>query len=171
MLLPKTFDHSPKQLQEKGRAVQIEKTRILTDTPEKNQIITNAEKKKITQKICKRIITASIESGSEEASSLLLSEEKNCLDNSTTEEKELSKVTEPSKIKEKFALVRLCAKKSVRYYVGQVINIFEDGDVTFKFLKRSYHSALVSEHPTFIFPEDTNDASEFTHNLEDIVCS
>ena len=84
---------------------------MLTDTPEKNQIITNAEKKKITQKICKRIITASIESGSEEASSLLLSEEKNCLDNSTTEDKELSKVTEPSKIKEKFALVRLCAKK------------------------------------------------------------
>ena len=27
------------------------KTRILTDTPEKNQIITNAEKKKTTQKI------------------------------------------------------------------------------------------------------------------------
>ena len=60
-------------------------------------------------------------------------------------------------------------KKSVRYYVGQVINVFEDGDVTFRFLKRSYHSALVSERPTFIFPEDTNDASEFTHNLEDIV--
>ena len=82
----------------------------------------------------------------------------------------MSKVTKPSEIKEeKFALVRLCAKKSVQYYVGQVINVFEDGDVTFRFLKRSYHSALVSERPTFIFPEDTNDASEFTHNLEDIV--
>ena len=74
------------------------KTRILTDTPEKNQIITNAEKKKTTQKICKRIITASIESGSEEASSLLLLEEENCSDNSTTENEELSKVTNvPSK--------------------------------------------------------------------------
>ena len=51
------------------------KTKILTDTPKKNQIITNAEKKKTTQKICKRIITASIESGSEEASSLLFLEE------------------------------------------------------------------------------------------------
>ena len=146
------------------------KTRILTDTPEKNQIITNAEKKKTTQKIYKRIITASIESGSEEASSLLLSEEENCSDNSTTENEELSKVTKPSEIKEEeFALVRLCSKKSVRYYVGQVINVFEDGDVTFRFLKRSYRSALVNERPTFIFPEDTNDASEFTHNLEDIV--
>ena len=82
----------------------------------------------------------------------------------------MSKVTKPSEIKEEeFALVRLCAKKSVRYYVGQVINVFEDGDVTFRFLKRFYHSALVSKRPTFIFPEDTNDASEFTHNLEDIV--
>ena len=43
------------------------KTRILTDTPEKNQIMTSAEKKKTTQKICKRIITASIVSDSEEA--------------------------------------------------------------------------------------------------------
>ena len=60
-------------------------------------------------------------------------------------------------------------KKSVRYYVGQVINVFEDDDVIFRFLKRSYHSALVSGRPAFIFPEDTNDASEFTHNLEDIV--
>ena len=145
------------------------KTRILTDTPEKNQIITNAEKKNTTQKLCKRIINASIESGSEEASSLLLSEEENCSDNSTTEDKELSKVTKLSEIKEEFALVRLCAKKSVRYYVGQVINVFEDGDVTFRFLKQSYHSALVSERRTFIFPEDTNDALEFTHNLEDIV--
>ena len=85
------------------------KTRILTDTPEKNQIITNAKKKKTTQKICKRIITASIESGSEEASSLLSSEEENCSDNSTTENEELSKVTKPSEIKEEeFALVRLC---------------------------------------------------------------
>ena len=91
------------------------------------------------------------------------------MDNSTTEDKELSKVTKPSEIKEEFALVQLHAKKSVRYYVGQVINVFEDGDVTFRFLKRSYHSALMSERPTFIFPEDTNDASEFTHNLEDIV--
>ena len=146
------------------------KTRILTDTPEKNQIITNAEKKKTTQKICKRIITASIESGSEEASSLLLSEEENCSDNSTTENEKLSKVTKPRKIKEEeFALVRLSSKKSVQYYVGQVINVFEDGDVTFRFLKRSYRSALVNERPTFIFPEDTNDASEFTHNLEEIV--
>ena len=82
----------------------------------------------------------------------------------------MSKVTKPSEIKEEeFALVRLCSKKSVQYYVGQVINVFEDGDVTFRFLKRSYRSALVNERPTFIFPEDTNDASEFTHNLEDIV--
>ena len=82
------------------------KTRILTDTPEKNQIITNAEKKKTTQKICKRTITASIESGSEEASSLLLSEEENCSANSTTENEELLKVTKPSEIKEEeFALV------------------------------------------------------------------
>ena len=50
-----------------------------------------------------------------------------------------------------------------------MINVFEDGDVTFRFLKRSYHSALVSERPTFIFLEDTNDTSEFTHNLDDIV--
>ena len=49
-----------------------------------------------------------------------------------------------------------------------MINVFEDGNVTFRFLKRSYQSALVSERPTFIFPEDTNDASEFIHNLEDI---
>ena len=145
------------------------KTRIVTDTPEKNQIITNAEKKNTTQEICKCILNASIESGFEEASSLLLSEEENCSNNSTTEDKELSKVTKPSEIKEKFTLVRLYAKKSVRYYVGQVINVFEDGDVTFRFLKRSYHSALVSERPTFIFPEDTNDASKFTHSLEDIV--
>ena len=88
------------------------KTRILTDTPEKNQIITNAEKKKTTQKISKRIITASIESGSEEAASLLFSEEENCSDNSTTEDEELSKITKPSEIKEEeFALVQLCAKK------------------------------------------------------------
>ena len=88
------------------------KTRILTDTPEKNQITTNAEKKKTTQKICKRIITALIESASEEASSLLLLEEENCSDNSRTEDEELSKVTKPSEIKEEeFALVRLCAKK------------------------------------------------------------
>ena len=146
------------------------KTRIVADTPEKNQIITNVEKKKTTQKICKRIITASIESGPEEASSLLLSEEENCLDNSTTEDEELSKVTKRSEIKEEeFALVRLCAKKSVRYYVGQVINVFEDGDVTFRFLKMKIFNVLVSELPTFIFPEDTNDTSEFTNNLEDIV--
>ena len=54
------------------------KTKILTDTPEKNPIMTTTKEKKTTQKICKRIITASIESGSEEASSLLLSEEENC---------------------------------------------------------------------------------------------
>ena len=47
-----------------------------------------------------------------------------------------------------------------------MINVFEDGDVTFRFLKQSYHSAMMSERPTFIFPEDTNDASEFTHNLK-----
>ena len=82
----------------------------------------------------------------------------------------MSKVTKPSEIKEEeFALVRLCSKKSVRHYVGQVINVFEDSDVTFRFLKQSYRSALVNKRPTFIFPEDTNDASEFTHNLEDIV--
>ena len=74
--------------------------------------MTNAEKKKTTQKICKRIITASIESGTEDALSLLLSEEENCSVNSTTEDKKLSKVTKPSKIKEEeFALVRLCVKK------------------------------------------------------------
>ena len=74
--------------------------------------MTSAEKKKSTQKICKRIITASIESGSEEASLLLLSEEENCLHNNTTEDEELSKFTKPSEIKEEeFAMVRLCAKK------------------------------------------------------------
>ena len=84
----------------------------------------------------------------------------------------MSKVTKPSEIKEdEFVLVRLYAKKSrpIQYYVGQVINVFENGDVTFRFLKRSYHSALVSERPTFIFSEDTNDASKFTQKLEDIV--
>ncbi|CAK8678003.1 unnamed protein product [Clavelina lepadiformis] len=43
-----------------------------------------------------------------------------------------------------------------------------NGDVTFKFLKRSSHSKLVSERPSFIFPMDT-DESEFTQNLKDIV--
>ena len=51
------------------------KTRILTDIPEKNEIMTSAEKKKTSHKICKRIITASIESDSEEALSPLLSGE------------------------------------------------------------------------------------------------
>ena len=28
-----------------------------------------------------------------------------------------------------------------------MINVFEDGDVSYRFLKRSYHSALVSKRP------------------------
>ena len=66
------------------------KIRILTDIPEKNQIMKNVEKKKTTQNICKRIITASIESSSEEVSLPLLSEEENCSDNSPTEDEKLS---------------------------------------------------------------------------------
>ena len=58
--------------------------------------------------------------------------------------------------------------RTVAYYIGQVIDVFEDEGVTFKFLKRSSYSKSVSERPSFIFPEDTHEA-EFTQNLKDIV--
>ena len=82
----------------------------------------------------------------------------------------MAKVAKPSDIKEsEFALVRFGGKRSVLYYVGQVIDVFEDGDVTFRFLKRSCQSTSVSERPTYILPKDTDSASEFTQNLDDIV--
>ncbi|CAK8676196.1 unnamed protein product [Clavelina lepadiformis] len=81
----------------------------------------------------------------------------------------MTEVNQPSDIKEdEFALVKFSARKSVQYYFAQVSDVFEDGDVTFKFLKRSSHSKLASERPSFIFSMDT-DESEFTQNLKDIV--
>ena len=82
----KTFGHSQKQLQKNRRAVQIGGK--LEFTPEKNEIMTNVKKKKTGHKIYKCIITALIESDSEETSSPLLSEEENrCI----TEDEELQR--------------------------------------------------------------------------------
>ena len=81
----------------------------------------------------------------------------------------MTEVNQPSDIKEgEFALVKFSARKSVQCYVGDVSDVFEDGDETFKFLKRSSHFKLASERPWFIFSMDT-DESEFTQNLKDIV--
>ena len=56
----------------------------------------------------------------------------------------------------------------MQYYIGQVIDVFEDEDVTFKFLKRFSCSKSLSKRPSFIAHEDT-DKSKFTQNLKDIV--
>ena len=80
----------------------------------------------------------------------------------------MTEINQPTDIKGEFAQVKFSATKREQCYVGQVIDVFEDGDVTFKFLKRSNHSKSVSGHPSYIFPEDT-DESEFTQNLKDIV--
>ena len=173
LFLPsKTFSHSSKQLQEKKSCANRGKTRNLIKTPEKNEIMTNVKKKKKTRrKICERIITVSNESDFEEAPSPLLSDEEDCLNRSLIENEKLSKVTKPRDIKDnEFVLIRLRAKIVYDMMLDiKVVIVFEDGNVTFEFLKRSYHPALLSEHPTFIFPENTNDASKFIENLENIV--
>ena len=64
----------------------------------------------------------------------------------------MTEINQPSDIKEReFALVKFSARKSVQYYIGQVADVFEDGDVTFKFLKRSSYSKSVSERPRLFF--------------------
>ena len=153
----------------KKRCTRKGKTRILTDTPKKNELMMQAKKKKTSQKTRKRIISEQTESDCEELPALLSDEEK-LSHSSILDDDEMAKVAKPSDIKEgEFALVRFSGKRSVLYYVGQVIDVFEDGDVTFRFLKRSCQSTSVSERPTYILPKDTDNASEFTQNLDDIV--
>ncbi|CAK8692111.1 unnamed protein product [Clavelina lepadiformis] len=98
-------------------------------------------------KICKCLINAS-KSDSDKAPPPLLSDEEDCSDGSTTDDEEMTEVNQPNDIKEgEFALVKFSARKSVQYYVGNVSDVFEDGDVTFKFLKRSNHFKLANERP------------------------
>ena len=87
------------------------------------------------------------ESDFEQASSPLLSDEEDCLNRSLNENEKLSKVTKPRDIKDnEFVLIRLRAKKVYDIMLDiKVAIVFEDRIVTFKFLKRSYHSALLSE--------------------------
>ena len=135
--------------------VHKKKTRILTDTPEKNELMMQA-KKKTSQKTRKRIISEQTESDCEELPALL-SDEEELSDCSILDDDEMAKVAKPNDIKEgEFALVWFSGKRSVLYYVGQVIDVFEDGDVTFRFLKRSCQSTSVSERPTYILPKDTD---------------
>ena len=128
-----------------------------------------AKKKKTSLKIWKRIVPEQRISDSEEELSPVLTDEVELANDSISDDGELAKVNQPSDIKEgDFALVRFYGRRSVQHYMGQVINVFEDGDLTFRFLKRSCQSTSVSECPTFILPQDTdNNAFEFTQSLED----
>ena len=65
-----------------------------------------------------------------------------------------------------FALVRFDGQKKAQHYI--VIEVFEDGDITFRFLKRCRHSTLTDECATFVFPENSEEA-KFTHSIKDVV--
>ena len=45
--------------------------------------------------------------------------------------------------------------------------MFDDGDITFKFLRRLDHSNLLHKRPTFVFSENSEEL--FTHHMTDIV--
>ena len=56
------------------------------------------------------------------------------MSDSSISDDEMADANKPSDIKEsKFALVRFCGKRSVQYYVGQVLDVFENGELTFRF--------------------------------------
>ena len=93
------------------------RTRILTDTSEKDEHMAQArKKKKISKKICKRLKNAS-RSDSDEELPPLLSDEEDCSDGSTIDGEEMAENNKPSDDKEReFALVKFSARKSVQYY-------------------------------------------------------
>ena len=104
------------------------KTRILTDTPENNELMVQARKKKKTsKKIYKRLINAS-KSDSDEELPPLLSDEEDSSDGSTIDGEEMTEIDQPSDSKEgEFPLVKFSARKRVQFYVRQVIDVFEAG--------------------------------------------
>ena len=159
----------------KGR-IQRGKTRILTDTPEKLAIEIQQSKKQKhgekKQKVKKRLLhstESNLEPGEMPAA---LDEEdvmveEDCSTKATNDQS--FEVIQLSDIQEgDFALVRFDGQKKAQHYIGHVIEVFEDGDITFRFLKRCRHSTLTDECATFVFPENSEEA-KFTHSIKDVV--
>ena len=151
-------------LAQKGR--KKGRTRILTDTPEKEQLMLKAKAKedRKRKKDCsaksksakRKIITkdpasseTSDDDDSSESSSFSISSDSDELDISI---ENFDTEKDPLDIdKADFILVEFAGKKSKSYYIGQVINKVNDFEITTKFLRRAdqhKHGKMF-----FVFPE------------------
>ena len=151
-------------LAQKGR--KKGRTRILTDTPEKEQLMLEAKAKedRKRKKDCsaksksakRKIITkdpasseTSDDDDSSESSSFSISSDS---DESDISIENFDTEKDPLDIdKADFILVEFAGKKSKSYYIGQVINKVNDFEITTKFLRRAdqqKHGKMF-----FVFPE------------------
>lgn len=91
------------------------RTRVLTDTPEKEEIIMKqvAKKNKTSSKVCKTLTAASeSDSESDETDPPLLSDDEDCSESSSAGEEEMMKVNQQGDIQDgDFALVKFSVKR------------------------------------------------------------
>ena len=161
---------APRKQKQVGR--RAGKTRILTDTPEKTELEILAEKrnkKMPTSK--KRKLATSKQQKSTSAKRMREPEEHESESESAaihfTSEKELSddegEEYEESLVQDvtenDYVLVRFLAKKSRKFFVGQVVTLPSDGEVEIKFMKRTG----LKKHSTYAFTFPDNDDIA-THN-------
>ena len=86
----------------------------------------------------------------------------------TSDDEVYQDVTPRDSIKEgDFALIRFCRPKRKQHYIGKAVEVFDDRDITFKFLRHLDHLSLFHEQPTFVFPENSKEL--FTYHMSDTV--
>ena len=116
----------------------------------------------------KRLVTAS-NSDSSDSCNLhpMSSGEKDISDATTSDDKVYQVVAPPDSIKEgDSVLICFFGPKRKQHYIGKAVDVFNDGDIIFKFLRRLDHSNLLREQP-FVFPENSKEL--FTYHMSDIV--
>ena len=130
-------------------------------------IAAQAKKKRKTMQAKKRLVTANDSDSNSCSSHAMSSGEEDILDATTSDDEVYQDVTPPNSIKGDFALLRFRGPKRKQHYIGKAVDVFDDADITFKFLRRLDHSNLLFERPTFVFPKNFEEL--FTHHMSDIV--
>ena len=162
------------------------RTRILTDTPERDEILENKNKKKtkapskrkkkstaarklvdleapLKKKKTPRAVISSSSSSSEDDDVAIPFADEESLLGTSDDDLPGTKPAESAKQND-YVLMHFVGDKTVRYYVAVVIKTFGDGDINVKFLKRV--PSKVESRPVFVIDDN---AEIFTHQRSDVV--
>lgn len=140
----------PRQPTKRGR--KRGSSRVITETPEKDEIeqscaVKKAKQNQATRNIFQKKIQmvkktlvqfSSSESGGEEDIDYAESDESFELEDNIEAEEEIPDIKSESLNTGDFIVVKFIKKKLVRHFVGEIMQVHPDNNITVKFLKKSY---------------------------------